>query len=193
LLKFREIALATIDYLLAGFKSELDDETFGHVRSDFEKQKRQIQTCWRKGQLKLLNKKLNDLLDSPTFRCDLLFSKYVHEKTGYHIDIFKNVKKRVDTILRKGVIEHEKELWDVGILLTLYNNDVKKIKKADALKSLIIEFGKTSISRNKYTETIAYSVSPENDLVKITKQISTDKRGDIHEVTGTEILKRKPV
>jgi hypothetical protein len=48
---------------------------------------------------------------------DLKFNKYLQDKTGYDVDIFKSYFRRVDKVIAKGKITTDNQFYDINIMV----------------------------------------------------------------------------
>src|SRR6187549_815779 len=96
--QYKEVVLATIDYL---------EKTDGSVKFDqldpnaeyYQHQKQETEKYYTQGKLERLHKKLGELTQWPLMSGDLNFKRYLKEKTGFDIDIFKDLQGRIDKII----------------------------------------------------------------------------------------------
>jgi hypothetical protein len=113
--KFRDLVLAAIDY-------HLDDPSAAFKTDDFnsnlyyESLKEQTLEHYNKGRLTKLKQWFRDLTEMHIETRNLNFSKYLQNKTGYDIDIFEDYFKRVEKIIKKGMITTDKQFFDISIM-----------------------------------------------------------------------------
>jgi hypothetical protein len=69
---------------------------------------------------------------------DLKFNKYLQNKTGYEIDIFKSFYQRVDQVIEKGKITTDNQFYDVKIMVDqLCQTESVDEEKIDILNRLL--------------------------------------------------------
>lgn len=146
--RHRDIILATIDYTLKRIEDDLRRDESGGIAEYFQKQKRQTEKYYQNGRLDRLQQKLQSLTQLLRFRGDLSFASYINEKTGYDIDIFENVRSRVDTIIQHSQIKNEKEFGDVSMMFAVYKQRAADRDKFDILRNLLIEYGQRTSKEN---------------------------------------------
>jgi hypothetical protein len=152
----REILLATIDYFILkhGDSFVLDNQS--HKREYYEQQKAQVDKYYKQRRLDKLQQKLASLTKSIENSIDLTFSTYIKKRTGYDIDIFDKLKKRVDQILTKNKIENSKEENDIGTMLHYLIDTSSSAEEVEKLKALLINYhGKNREKQNGYSEVIS--------------------------------------
>ena len=140
--KHKDIILATIDYIIEGIEVGLTHDQFDTIVGYYQQQKQQTEKYYQGNRLDRLQQRLYSLTEYLRRRSDLSFASYIKEKTGYYIDIYENVRRRVNTIIEQNQIKNKKELDDVGIMLNVYKQHPVYQDKIDILKVLLIDFGK---------------------------------------------------
>ena len=146
--RHRDIILATIDYILQRIEDDLAKDHSGAIEEYYQKQKQLTQKYYQTGRLDRLQQKLQGLTAFPRQRADLIFATYINEKTGYNVDIFENVRSRVDTIIQQNQINNKKNLDDVSLMFQVYKQHPVDQDKLDILRNLLIEFGKSMSNKN---------------------------------------------
>ncbi len=69
---------------------------------------------------------------------DLKFNKYLQNKTGYDIDIFKSFYQRIDQVIEKGKITTDNQFYVVKIMVDqLCQNEPVDEEKIDILNRLL--------------------------------------------------------
>ena len=132
----------------------LDNED--QIKDHYERQKPQIDKYYKQRRLDRLQQKLASFINTLGRSIDLNFSTYIKKKTGYDIDIFDSLRKRVDTILSQNKITNDKEENDVGTMLRYFSATSSSPDKVDTLKSLLLEYSnKRRKKKNEYSECIS--------------------------------------
>jgi hypothetical protein len=137
--KYRDILLATLDYLIERSKGanygEFDPTTH------FLKLKEETEESYEKGRLTKLKQWFWDMTEEQRETGDLSFGRYIKERTGYHIDIFGAFQKRIDKIIERKRIKTENEYRDVMSMVDNLCHQTPVDKgKIDLLNSLLIDF-----------------------------------------------------
>lgn len=140
--RHREIILATVDYLLSGQAGSIVFDGEDVVAAYYEQQKLQIEKYYKQRRPDRLQQRLVGLTKGLQNRADLRFAGYVKEKTGYGIDIFEDLRNRVDAIVAQKEIRNQKELNDVGALLHFYRQTLSGQEKVDVLNKLVADYSK---------------------------------------------------
>lgn len=138
--KYRDLVLATIDYYLdtkeLNFKTE-DFDSIEHYKS----LKIQTEEHFQKGRLTRLKQWLRDLTEGFVEEGDLKFNKYLQEKTGYDIDIFKSYFQRVDKVIEKGKITTDNQFYDINAMVNqLCQTEPIDNKKIETLNRLLADY-----------------------------------------------------
>ncbi|NET32098.1 MAG: hypothetical protein F6K19_08850 [Cyanothece sp. SIO1E1] len=133
--KFRDLNLATLDYL-----HELSDLNFDIPETDstyYEHMKVLVQDCFESGSLTKLKNWFDDLSETPREVLDLSFNDYIQEKTGYEVNIHKKFEMRISEILQRNRIKSNQEYRDVetkvNYLSELENGDEVLINELNEL------------------------------------------------------------
>src|SRR5215213_7483093 len=79
--------------------------------------KTQTEEHFQKGRLSTLKQWFQDLTEMQVETRDLKFNKYIQEKTGYDIDIFKSYYQRVDKVIKNGKITTDNQFYDIGLMV----------------------------------------------------------------------------
>lgn len=93
--RLRAILLATLDYLIAvnGGSIVFDNEDF--IVNHYEQQRLKVEENYRKGNADWLQKEFARLTKGLQNRGDQNYAGYIKEKTGYDVDIFDDLPKRI--------------------------------------------------------------------------------------------------
>ncbi len=142
LLRHRDIILATIDYLLTTQRGSIVFDHEDIVADYYEQQKFQIEKYYKQRRLDRLQGRLLSLTKGLQNRANLAFTGYIKEKTGYDIDIFKEMPNRVDAIIVQKEVRNQKELNDISTMLHFYQQTSAGGEIIDKLKALLIDYSK---------------------------------------------------
>jgi hypothetical protein len=173
--KYRAILSATIDYLISKHAGSfvVDNEDF--IGDSYQQQKLQTEKYFNQRRLDRLKQQFLRLTKGLQNQPDLTFGNYIKEKTGYDMDIFEDVRKRVDAIVEQNKINNEKELGDVDTMLHFYEQGQGDDQMKYKLKALFIDYlnqkeeldkSGTIKRKNEYTKII--SKVEENGVEKTT-------------------------
>jgi hypothetical protein len=140
LYRHRDILLATIDYLLAahGGSLVLDGEDF--ITDYYQQQKLQIAKYFEQRRLDRLEQRLASFIKHIQAGADVNYTGYIREKTGYDLDIFADLKKRVDAIFEENEIRSQKEIDDVRALFHYYHKTAAEPGKLDMIRKLMLAY-----------------------------------------------------
>jgi len=174
--RYRAIILATLDYLLERFGGGIVYDQFDPAADYYEQQKIQSEKYYKQHRLDRLQQQLDRLTKGLQNSVDLNFAGYIKEKTGYDIDIFENLRKRVDAIVAQKEIRSQKELNDIGTALHYYQQTSADKKVNDELRALIIDYTK----QNTEPSTSATSGNRKDGYSEVISNIEKD---GIEEVT----------
>jgi hypothetical protein len=148
----RQILLATIDYLNEQEDGRIIYDQFDPVAEYYQQQKLQFEKYFKQGRLDRLQQRLRSLTEGRLRRIDVNFASYIKEKTGYDIDLFENLYKRIDTILSQQEIRDQNELSDVSTMLQLYQKTPVDKDKVNLLNNLLTTYAEQNSSKKAITK-----------------------------------------
>jgi hypothetical protein len=134
--RLRSILLATIDYLSQHNAGSFVTDGYDAIREYFNNQQLQTEKYFRQGRLDKLQQKLRNLTKGPQNRADLQFGDYIHNQTGYTLDLFAEARLRLDNILKKGEILTERDSRDAGTMLFVLEQTGEDPQKVSLLRHL---------------------------------------------------------
>jgi hypothetical protein len=175
--RYRAILLATTDYLISKHGGSIVFDGEDSIRDYYEQQKPQIEKYYEQRRLNKLQQKLLSLSKGLQNKPDINFTTYIKEKTGYDIDIYEDLRKRVDAVVEQEEIRNEKELNDVFTMLGFYQQTSTSDEMVDKVRALLTDHSKKikSIASGKkesdHTEIIRKV--EEDGMEKVTIRIST--------------------
>jgi hypothetical protein len=144
--RHRDILLATVDYILQQVETEgLSRSDLENVAGHLKQEKLQVDKYFEMGRLDVLQRKLRNLTLFPMRKVDFDFSEYIKIKTGYVIDIFETLERRVNEIIAQNRIINEKQIGDIMIMLEVYRRKVVDVDKSEILKNLLIDYSNKKI------------------------------------------------
>lgn len=134
--RYRSISLATIDYLLKLNGGMIVYDGDDPMTEFYNIQKIETEKYHHEGKLDRLKARLTQQINTLQRMVDLDFEAYIKITTGYDIDIFEDLRKRVEIILVNKEIRSDKEMSDIFTMrryneLTLKNKEI--IKNLEAL------------------------------------------------------------
>jgi len=152
--RHRDIILATINYSIekSGITLKIDGKDIRETH--YQKLKQQTEKYFQDGKLEKLQLTLAKVLEYPLGRVDLNFDNYIKEKTGYEINIFQNIKERVDSIIKQNRIKNEKELYEVWCVIQMLRQESPGGNKIIVLDNLRLDFIKRRNKKQKPKEDI---------------------------------------
>jgi len=102
--RHRAILLATLDYMEEHFGGSFVHDQYDPVTEYYRQQKIQTEKYFKQRRLDRLQQRLASLTKGLQHRPDLAFAPYIKEKTGYDIDIFEDLRNRVNAIVAQNGI-----------------------------------------------------------------------------------------
>jgi hypothetical protein len=172
--RYRIILLATLDYLQERLGGSIVFDEYDPATEYYQQQKIQTEKYFKQRRLDRLQQRLASLTKGLQNRADLNFASYIKEKTGYDIDIFEDLRKRVVAIVAQNEIRSQSELNDIGTMLHFFHEKGADIKEVQKLKLLLNDYSKRTSQRSRkreYSEIIS-SVEKEG-IEEVTVRIST--------------------
>ena len=151
------ILLATINYLLSKHGGSIVYDQKDIIADYYEEQKLQIEKYYKERRLNRLQQKLVSLTKGLQNRIDLNFANYIKENTGYDIDIFEELRSRVDVIIEQKEIRSQQELNDIGTMLHFYQKTSPDGEMVEKLRSLLIDYSKRTTSATSRSRKAGYS------------------------------------
>ncbi len=140
LIKYRDLLLATLDWYLDNKELKLKTPDF-YSDEHYQSLKTQTEESFKKGKLTILKNWFRDMTEMQVESGDLKFNKYLQDKTGYDIDIFKSYFQRIDKILAKGKITTDHQFYDINDLVgQLCQTEPVDKAKIDALNKLLADY-----------------------------------------------------
>lgn len=146
--RHRSILLATLDYLLQRNGGIIVSDGNDPMTEYYNSQKIEAEKYYQECRLDRLKARLTQQINTLQFMIDLEFEAYIKTTTGYDIDIFDSLKKRVNTILENKVIRNNKEMSDIDTMRMYYDKTSKNKKDDKVLDSLLIDYSKKSTRKN---------------------------------------------
>ena len=179
LLRHRTILLATLDYLLGHLGGSIVFDGYDPATEYYQQQKIQTEKYFKQRRLDRLQRQLANLTKGLQNKGALAFTTHIKEKTGYDIDIFEDLRKRVAAIVTQHEIRTQKELNEVGTMFHHLHETSANGKEAESLKSLLTEYAKrendsSRKKKNEYTEVI--SSFEEDGVEKVMVTISSGSK-----------------
>ncbi len=135
LIRLRDLNQATLDYYIEFFSGYLAE------KEHFNSIKGQVEELYQKGRLTMLRQWFRDFTEMFQEEGGTEYSKYIKEKTGYEVDILKNLYKRIDKVLVKGKITTDNQYRDIMSLLNnLPESDQLDANKREQLNLLVLDY-----------------------------------------------------
>ncbi len=145
----RAIILATIDYRMQRLNTsmKIDGKILGESYS--QNLLHETEKWFKQKKLDKLKQILPKVLEFPIATVDINFDNYILEKTGYAINIFKDIQESVDKILAQNQIQNEKELQDATILIRKLEQESPDEIQIKVLNDLCRDFIKHQTKTNR--------------------------------------------
>lgn len=158
--RYRTILLATLDYLEQHLGGSFVYDRCDPVTEYYQRQKIQTEKYFKQRRLDRMQQRLTSLTKGIQNRDTLAFTTYIKAKTGYHIDIFEEMRKRVEAIVAQNEIRSQRELNDVSTMLHYFLETSENGEGVEKLKLLLTDYSKRTnqISRKRkgeYSEVIS--------------------------------------
>ena len=146
--KYRDLNLATLDYLILKME-QFPTKGTSHLIESFKGLQTEVHVHFEKGRLTRLKQWFKDFTESPREMEDFEFDKYIKEKTGHDIDIHRRFKKRIDNILKRKTIRSENEFRDVESQVgKLCQTEPVDKEMIETLNGLLSEFHQSLETKN---------------------------------------------
>ena len=138
--QYYEIVCATIDYLIAKHGGSFVTGNEDFIITHYEQQRAAIQNDYTHGRLAKLQQRLAQLTKALAGSTDLQYGDFIKEKTGYNIDIFEDLRKRVNPIVTQNKISSKKELDDVASFLQYMMATAAPAAEIERMKLLLAAY-----------------------------------------------------
>jgi hypothetical protein len=170
--KYKVILFATLNYLEEHVGKSLVLDNYNPSTDFYQQERIQIEKYIAQRKIVSLQKKLSSLTKPLQLKFDLNFPLYIKEKTGYEIDLFEDLRNRSASIIAQAEIHNQKQLHDIGLLLSLYNETGALEKDINFLKALILNYHKKETdSRTKrnteYTKILHKEINPDGESISV--------------------------
>ena len=138
--KYRDLNLATLDYLSESIKITTNDF---YSSQYYQKLKVEVNESFTKGRLSKLKQWFRYLTEMPLETEDLKFSDFINRRTGNEINLDERFEKRISKILDQGEIKTAIDYHDV-ITKVDYLTQRESVDQTliDQMNSLLIDFEK---------------------------------------------------
>jgi hypothetical protein len=140
--RHRAILLATLDYMEQHLGGSFVCDGYDPLTEYYQQQKIQTEKYFNQGRLDRLQQRLKSLTKGLQNRNTLNFIAYIKEKTGYDIDIYEDLRKRVAAIIAQNEIRSQRELNDIGTMLHHFDETSENEEKVEKLKLLLTDYCK---------------------------------------------------
>jgi hypothetical protein len=134
------LLLATLDYLQQHLGGSFVCDQNDVVSEYYQQQKVQTEKYFKQRRLDRMQQRLASLSKGLQNRTDLNFASYIKEKTGYDIDIFEDLRKRVAAIIAQNEIRSQKELNDISKMLHYFHRTSDTGEEVEDLNALISNY-----------------------------------------------------
>ena len=169
--RHRTLLLATLDYLEQHLGGSFVYDQYDPVTEYYQQQKIQTEKYFKQRRLDRLQQRLASLIKGLQNRDALAFTTFIKEQTGYDIDIFKDLRKRVAAIIAQNEIRSQKELNDVGTMLHRFHETSENEEDVEKLKLLLTDYSKQENN------------SPRKKKYEYSEVVRRVERDDIEEMT----------
>jgi hypothetical protein len=147
--KYRDLVIATIDYLLDNNMLKINSENFDSDKH-YAMLKTQTEEHFQKGRLTKLKQWFRDLTESQIECVNFKFNKFLKNKTGYDIDLFKSYFDRIEKVIQKGKILTDNQFYEINAMVDqLCQADHIDKNKTEILNKLLVEYEQRKSRKTK--------------------------------------------
>ncbi|RXF72285.1 hypothetical protein [Arcticibacter tournemirensis] len=165
--KYQTLVIATLDYLIDHYTGEFVYDGWDPVKQHYERQKVQAEKYGKKGQLAKLKKQLDEFIERLQINADSDFHDYIKKRTGFELNIFKDLEDFRDEVLLRGEIRDEIESRKLSRLLMYYERTGVDTEKQTALYKILTDFLEKAAAQQKQNSTTRIVRTEEKDGVII--------------------------
>lgn len=189
--RYRDILLATLDYLVEQRRSAPIQYDGGHdpALQHLEGLKTQTEEMYQKGRLSRLKHWFRDLTEGLREARNLAFIRYIKEQTGQDIDLFGSYQKRIDKIIAQKKIKTEVQYRDVLAMVDHLSQQTPLDQSTiDTLNNLLVDFDdrvrgtktpkskrRASRTDNYFTNQVSSHRSPDGKRTLLLTEYGTDE------------------
>jgi hypothetical protein len=131
--RYYALVIATIEFYI------LNQKDFGITAPEhyYESLRIDAEDLFNKGKVAKLKQWFRDLTEPLNEPVNFRFNKFIKEKTGYEVDIFKFSYKRIEKIISNGKITTDNQFYDVANMIDFLSENAdfpkEKIKELDRM------------------------------------------------------------
>lgn len=123
LFKQRAIVLQTLEFLMENYTGFFVLDDYDSSKEHYLQEKDQVEKYYKERRLDRITAKLANLTHYLYFKRDRTYQHYIKEKTGYQIDLYKNLRVKIDEVIQRGMIFSLEEFLDVEFMVQMFEND----------------------------------------------------------------------
>jgi hypothetical protein len=138
--KYKAILLATIDYEVVRVSSIYKADELVMIQDSFSIMKERIEKHYVTEGLAAIKKALRQFTMLLHLQGDLIYSPYIKATTGYDVDLFANITKKIDQILERNAIKNRQELQDVIAMIALCRQTSAYAYDVAHLKNIMFDY-----------------------------------------------------
>lgn len=177
--KYYALVLATLAYLEQNLGQSIIYDDINPVMEYYHDQKIQTEKNFKQRKLDRLQKRFASLIKGLRNSIDLKFSSYLKEKTGYDIDIFQDLRNRLEVIFTQDDILNEENLNDACIALELFNQTSTEEEKVRRIRALLTKYnqGQAKSKNNSKTsvKSVVTKIDDETERLTVTHTVGGSK------------------
>jgi hypothetical protein len=140
--RYRVLLNATLDYLIEHYTGQMVLDESDYALDHYVQERNQSEKYYKERRLDRLKTKLNRLTDILSHSRDLGFRKYLEDKTGYTVDLFEDIRSRVNERLKGTEATLFNPSSDIEFMISLsetYPDEPFDKKVLEALLKKIME------------------------------------------------------
>jgi hypothetical protein len=153
--KYTSLVVGTLDYLIKYYTGEFVCDGFDCVKEHYQQQQIQASKYGKQGNVKKLEQLLDKYTDRLLQNADLGFTEYIKKRTGYDLDLFKDLISFGEEVLSRGEIRDEAESRKVMALLKINEKMNYDVGKEKQLTSLLDAFSRLMSLRQQQNPLIS--------------------------------------
>ncbi len=166
--RHRAVLLATLDYLEQHLGGSFVYDQYNPITEYYQQQKIQIEKYFKQRRIDRLQQRLVSLTKRLQNSANLAFAPYIKEQTGYDIDIFEDLSKRVAAIVAQNEIRSQKEFNHIGTMFHYLHETSVNREEVEKLKVLLTNYSKQTneISGKRKGEYLEVISRVEQDAIE---------------------------
>lgn len=151
--KQRLIALETLEYLIVNYTGLFVVDDYDSTKEYYVHEKSQVEKYYKERRLNRITAKLEHFIRYLSFKKDIMYSRYIEEKTGHRIDLYPELRARINKIVHNGNISSIEEFADVEFMIRICKNAPDSSFDEVLLQSMLDDYQEANVFQTEILKT----------------------------------------